>query len=158
MIHLRPTTQQEWESFLIVEIPEYARDHIRTGGWAEEDAFERATQQYAKLLPNGVETEGHHIFSIVEDETDVSVGFIWYEEKTEASPPVAFVCNLHVFKSYRRRGYATAALTALEDVVHAEHGFKRLQLHVFGHNDAARALYKSMDYRETNVLMVKDLG
>ena len=52
------------------------------------------------------------------------------------------------------QGYATQALEALE--AHAKpNGVKKLGLHVFGHNTAARELYKKAGYLETNVSMAK---
>ena len=33
----------------------------------------------------------------------------------------------------------------------------KIQLHVFGHNSGARALYRKLGYEETNVIMTKRL-
>ena len=38
----------------------------------------------------------------------------------------------------------------------AEQGFKTAALNVFGGNDVARALYRSLGYREVAVEMIKD--
>jgi RimJ/RimL family protein N-acetyltransferase len=46
---------------------------------------------------------------------------------------------------------------ATEDEARAR-GVHRIELHVFGGNDVARGLYRSLGYVETSVLMGKDLG
>ncbi|MBU0596079.1 GNAT family N-acetyltransferase, partial [Candidatus Bipolaricaulota bacterium] len=56
-----------------------------------------------------------------------------------------------------RRGFAKAAMRALEEHVRSEHTSERIELHVFGHNRAARDLYASAGFEETNVIMAKEL-
>ena len=48
-------------------------------------------------------------------------------------------------------------MTALEETVRAL-GLDEIRLHVFGHNGAARALYRKLGFVETNVMMAKQLG
>ncbi len=157
MIRLQHTTQEEWQSIMQNEITLYAEEQIRTGNWAQDDAIDRARAQYAKMLPDGVNTKGHHIYHIVARQTDELVGFIWYEARVNASPPHVFICNLHIFEPFRRRGFAAAAMRALEEHVQREHALNRIQLHVFGQNASARSLYTSVGYQETHVIMAKEL-
>lgn len=65
--------------------------------------------------------------------------------------------NLTIFEEYRRRGYASEALSVLEDWAR-EQGMAGIILHVFGHNHSARALYRKSGYVERNVTMVKKVG
>jgi len=109
------------------------------------------------MLPDGISTERHHIHTIVETASDTGVGYLWYEEREKAGRPCAFLCDIGVFPDYRRRGFALAALEALADLVAHEHSTMRLELHVFGQNGAARALYAKAGFAETNVLMAKTL-
>ena len=57
---------------------------------------------------------------------------------------------------FRRRGYGEQAMAAIEDKVR-ELGLDTIDLHVFGFNTAARALYEKMGYSVTDVNMRKRL-
>ena len=68
----------------------------------------------------------------------------------------AYLCELLIDAPYRRQGYGTEALRAVEPAVRAL-GIERIALHVFGHNHPARALYEKVGYEETNIHMAKNL-
>jgi ribosomal protein S18 acetylase RimI-like enzyme len=51
-------------------------------------------------------------------------------------------------------GYAMRAFEQLEAAV-SSRGLCGIALHVFGHNEAARALYAKLGYRATNISMFK---
>ena len=157
-IQLRPLTEEEWGPIQQERIAHYAEEQTRAGRWSEEEASDAAAKEYARLLPDGTKTEKHHIHGIIALESDLMVGFIWYEERQKAGKPCIFICDLQVFEPNRRRGFATATLTALEELVQREHGARRIELHVFGHNRAARDLYAGVGFEETNVIMAKELG
>ncbi len=61
-----------------------------------------------------------------------------------------------IYEDYRRRGYATQALRAIEEKAR-ELGLNNIALHVFGHNDGARVLYEKVGYVVTDFIMAKDL-
>ena len=69
---------------------------------------------------------------------------------------LAYVCDLLIDEGYRRQGYGTQAMRAVEQEVRAL-GIDRIALHVFGHNHPARALYEKVGYEETNLHMAKNL-
>ncbi|KAL1495931.1 hypothetical protein AB1Y20_014573 [Prymnesium parvum] len=66
------------------------------------------------------------------------------------SPPSygAYLANLGVRPSHRRRGLARKMLRASEWVVRESWGLRDLHLHVDLHNGAAATLYHDMDYEE----------
>jgi ribosomal protein S18 acetylase RimI-like enzyme len=43
------------------------------------------------------------------------------------------------------------------EIIAKQLGLTRLGLHVFGHNEIARNLYETLEYRETNIRMEKSL-
>ena len=53
-------------------------------------------------------------------------------------------------------GYGTQALRAVEERA-SELGAASVELHVFGHNPAARALYEKVGYETMSVVMAKRL-
>ena len=69
---------------------------------------------------------------------------------------IAYVFDLVIKPAYRRQGHARRAFEALEHQVRALQ-LDGISLHVFGHNAAARALYESLGYAPTNIMMFKSI-
>jgi ribosomal protein S18 acetylase RimI-like enzyme len=154
MITLTPMTEADYQPYLKAAIAAYAQDKVAAGNWTEAEALERSRQEFEHLLPQGVLTEANFLFLLV-NETGEQVGYLWYHLDPH-KPDFAFIYDFEIYEAYRRRGYATQALQALE--AHARpRGVKKLGLHVFGQNTAARELYKKAGYLETNVNMAKEI-
>jgi GNAT superfamily N-acetyltransferase len=85
------------------------------------------------------------------------VGMLWFAVDPKRPRPVAWVYDFLVEPEYRRRGYGRAAFLAMEDKVRAL-GLSRIELHVFGHNHAARVLYESLGYEVTNLNLAKQVA
>ena len=79
---------------------------------------------------------------------------LWFAVQEQAGRRVAYVYDVGIRPEYQRRGYATAAFTALEGETRAR-GLAGIGLHVFGHNPGARALYEKLGYEATNIHMFK---
>jgi len=158
LVQLKSLAQQQWDAILETRIPDYAEEQTRSGRWSEEEALEKATEEFDKMLSDGVKTAKNHVHGIIDQASDETAGYLWYVEREKAGKPNVFICDLQIFEAYRRRGLASAALLALDEIVQREHGTQRIELHVFGSNHPARALYTNMDYEETNVIMAKNLA
>jgi len=157
MIQLIPMTEQEWDPIQRETIAEYAQEHVRGGRWSQDEAMDKARKELAGLLPEGIHTEGHAIYAIVDSASGKRVGHLWFQEKEKAGRPCIFLYDLRIAVPLRRRGFARAAMKTLEDVVREKHEARRIELHVFGHNVPARRLYESVGYEETHVMMAKEL-
>jgi ribosomal protein S18 acetylase RimI-like enzyme len=105
-------------------------------------------------LPQGLQTEANFLFMLV-NETGQQVGHLWYNINAQ-KPNSAFIYDFEIYEHFRRKGYALQALKTLEADAKLR-GVKKLGLHVFGHNTAARELYKKAGYLETNVNMAKEI-
>lgn len=156
MVQLVPMTEGEYQQFLAWSIPDYAQEQAKSGAWELEEALERGRRTFDELLPDGLSTPDQFLFSI-ESEGKKPVGYLWYGVREEGERRYAALYELVIFEEYRRRGYASQALSALEDEVQGE-GVEQIILHVFGHNQGARALYRKSGYVERNVTMVKEIG
>ena len=156
MIRLEPMKAAEFDSLIEQSIAEYAEEQARSGNWTREEAPDKAAQSFKGLLPNGLDTDGQHVLRIANSDGQ-TVGTLWYMERQGSAVPSVFICELRILEPFRRRGYATAAMRALEKHTRREHDAQRIVLHTFAHNQAARKLYTSLAYRETNVTMAKDL-
>ena len=80
-IELRPLTEPEWEPIQRESIARYAKEQTRAGRWSEKEALEQAAKEFARLLPEGVATEKHHVHGIIAAESNEIVGYVWYEER-----------------------------------------------------------------------------
>ncbi|HLX41082.1 MAG TPA: GNAT family N-acetyltransferase [Ktedonobacteraceae bacterium] len=157
MIRLQPMTEAEYQEYLAVSVANYAQEHVKAGRWNEEEALQKATQEYADLLTEGLHTNNQYLFTIVDEQTGTKVGILWFAATERANELVAFVYDVDIDEQFRRRGYGEQAFLALETKVR-ELGLKKIGLHVFGHNHAARAMYEKLGYVVTNVQMSKSLG
>jgi len=152
---LEPLTREQFEEWLPRAIAEYAQEHVTGGRWTAREATRKSREEFDLLLPQGVASKGHRFFSIVRLPDRKAVGILWI--RIEKKPqPSAFIFNIEIFRSFRRRGYATRAMKLLEQEARRL-GLENIRLHVFGHNHAARPLYEKLGYVATNIGMRKKL-
>lgn len=157
MVHLRAMTASEFDLYLERAVAEYADEKVKAGNWHASEALERSRLEYQKLLPEGVTTPKQHLSTIVSDELPGSLGMIWFAEIDQMPEPYAFIYDFSVEEPFRRRGIGTQAMLAVEAEVRSL-GISRIGLHVFGHNQSARALYEKLGYEVTNINMLKILS
>lgn len=156
MVTLEPMSAQEWERWRGTAVRAYAADKVRVGTWSAEDAEARSERAFAELLPEGRDTGGHELRSIV-TEAGETVGVLWFAGRTdEMGRRVAFIYDIEVHDASRGHGFGRAALQALEPLARSL-GYTAIGLHVFGDNEIARNLYRTSGYLETDVMMRKPL-
>ncbi|MFL0411300.1 GNAT family N-acetyltransferase [Microbacterium paludicola] len=155
-VALMPMTAEQYASFEDRLIAEFADDLVREGLWSPEGALAESARQTAEELPDGLATEGQLFFVAHAEGIRQPVGTLWLEVRQRSRGPHVFVMELHVEPSHRRRGFGAAMMRAAEDVARSV-GAESIGLHVFGSNDAARSLYRSLGYREAEVLLAKPL-
>lgn len=157
MVQLVPMTEFEYQSFLERDIPEYAQEHVQAGNWHPSEALQRSRSEHGRLLPDGLATKGHYLFSIVDLQSGDRVGMLWFAADDNRPQPVAFLYNFEIYTPFRSKGYGLQALAALEEKV-KELGLVKISLHVFGHNQAAQALYARAGFHVSSVFMAKEVG
>jgi len=156
MLHLAPMTEAEFKIYYDAAVADYAQEHVRSGRWSAEEAYENSAGEYQALLPAGVETSNNYLYTLRTDEVDGPVGMLWFANRDQAGKRSAFVYDLRIDPAFQRRGYATQAFQVLEQKV-ISLGLSQISLHVFGHNRAARALYEKLGYEPTNIILSKSL-
>lgn len=157
MISLVAMTEENFQRYCHSAINNYAEEHIRGGRWSREEAHSQAQREYQQLLPDGVATANHYLYTLQEQHTGEAVGMIWFAVRDQANQKVAFIYDVEIEPAFRRKGYATQAFQAIEAQAHAL-GLSAIQLHVFGHNHEALALYEKLGFIPTNIMMSKQLG
>jgi RimJ/RimL family protein N-acetyltransferase len=134
----------------------YAADKMKAGNDTENEAIERSKKEFDSLLPDGLKTKGHRLFSVVDEGTGQKVGMVWYGDPPGRTNDMIWIYDIRIDASQRGKGYGTAVLKLVEDGAR-ELGKKRVGLHVFGHNYRAMKLYEGLGYKATNVSMAKHL-
>jgi ribosomal protein S18 acetylase RimI-like enzyme len=153
-VQLVPMTENEFSAYEGAEALEYAAENVLAGYWAEDEAIDRARRSHRLLLPQGACTVGHHFCHVVDPRGGERVGAIWWFEDREGSTPRAFVYHIQVEPTWRRMGYASAALTEVETQARAL-GMLAVGLHVFAHNPEAVRVYERLGFRTASLNMLK---
>jgi ribosomal protein S18 acetylase RimI-like enzyme len=150
-ITLRPMTDEEFAGW---------REHTEVGYAAQigparaltpEQAIVQARKETAELLPDGLATKEHLIWSACTADGTV-VGSLWIRVRK----PVPFIFNIEVSEDQRGHGYGRAIMLAGEEECR-QRGFEHLDLNVFSYNTTAVGLYDSLGYVTVAQQMRKDL-
>ena len=154
MSKLIPMTQLEYEAFLERLIPDYAADNVRAGYWDESEALEKSRQETERLLPQGLRSENHHLFTLYDG--DQAVGIIWLKANVDRPVKSGFIFDVEIKEEFRGKGYGKHVMLLIEEKAR-ELGLKSIGLHVFGYNTVAKHLYESIGYETSSLNMIKKL-
>lgn len=154
-VTVRDMREDEYQAYAAARDAEYIAS--LSGALPPAVAREKARQDRARFLPQGLATARHRLL-VVEDATGRMVGTAWLglDEPGTGTPDVAWLYDITVVPAYRRRGYATAILGAVEEIAR-QAGAVRLGLNVFGASTPAIALYRSCGYEVVTQQMGKAL-
>jgi ribosomal protein S18 acetylase RimI-like enzyme len=86
----------------------------------------------------------------------VEVGTVWFALRDSGVGRSVWIYDIIINENFRRKGYASRTLELVEDRARAL-GAKSVELHVFGHNQGARALYEKVGYKEMSITMAKPI-
>lgn len=151
-VRLRPVREDELPAFVDSVFRFYVTDLQRHAGFTRAEAETKATNDHAAILPEGRPLDGHHLL-VVEDEQGTTLGRVWYADRE----PDVFLYAIEIDEEHRGRGHGRKAMEALEALAR-EQGVSSIWLNVFGGNDVARSLYRSLGYGEASVHMSKRLA
>lgn len=157
MLQLTPMSEKDYQRFIAWAIEDYAQEQVKAGTWPEENAKALAQQAFEARLPDGLSSANQFLYMIEREEDNVQVGQLWWGLQEQGETRFAALNDFHIFDEYRRQGYGSKALEAMEEMIRQE-GLEMVFLHVFGHNEPARAMYRKMGYVERNITMMKKLG
>ncbi len=118
-----------------------------------EEQRTEAERQYAELLNDGLDTEGHRLWKITRETGEV-VGDLWV--RIAGGGKRAFIFFIGIDEPHRRKGHGKQALEALEAELRPQ-GVASIGLNVFADNAVARHLYERQGYHATNYNMMKEL-
>jgi GNAT superfamily N-acetyltransferase len=134
--------------------PEMERNYVeeleRHATLDAEAARRKAARDHAHVLD---ETRSD-LFAIEED--GVRVGHLWVGERELQERRVLWIWGVFIDPKERGRGLGRRAMELAEGEAQ-KRGLDRVELNVFGGNEIARSLYRTLDYDELAVMMGKQL-
>jgi ribosomal protein S18 acetylase RimI-like enzyme len=156
-VRIEPMSEADFLGFRERAIPRRADRFAARGIWTRDRALEASRRVYDRALSEGLSTPHQHLGNILEVRSGLRVGEVWYSAEEQGGSLQFWVEWIWIEPEFRRRGYATAALTALEEEARRL-GATRLGLDVWTDNPPAIELYRRLGYSPARVSMVKPLG
>ena len=153
-VTIRNMTDDEYEYFYRWSVEHQAADLAEELQIPLEEALRETIDEISGMLPDGPHTAHNHLMSILEPDSDETVGFIWTIHEETAGRKQSFLCDFAIWESKRRKGYAAEALLLAEQDAAAA-GCAESVLFAADRNIAAKALYQKCGYQ---VLRRKDYG
>jgi ribosomal protein S18 acetylase RimI-like enzyme len=132
----------------------YVQDMVVNGGVSEERARAKAFKDVEQLFPREKPSADQVVLVIEADGS--SVGDLWLAEREDDLEHSLWIYGVRVDEEYRGRGHGKAAMLYAEDEARRR-GLDRVAFMVFGGNEVARSLYRSLGYVETAVFMSKQV-
>lgn len=156
MVRLVPMTEEEFESFKEYSLASFVAGKTAAGYFDAKAARAIGEQTFSGLLPKGLTTPGQHLVAIEQEASGERVGLLWFGVADQGAGPLAYVFDGLIFEPHRRRGFASAALSALEAAA-KKAGARQIALQLFGGKVAARALFERCGFGVTDVMLAKGL-
>ena len=156
MIRLEPMDDADFAAFRERAIPRRAAKWVERGIWTEDRALEACREFEARRLPQGRKTPGSHFLKVVEQESGISIGEVWYTAEEQGGKLQFWIEWILIEPDYRRKGHATEVLHMLEATA-KDLGADRVGLTVWTDNPNALSLYSKLGYTPANVNMTKSL-
>ena len=129
------------------------RKRVHAQGRSVEDMLPEVTRQMDGFLKDGLGTEGHDLLRVIVG-TSRSGGC--GSDPTRTSPARRGCTRSSSRNMLGGEGIGRATMLAAEALV-ASRGVRELGLNVFGHNERAIHLYRSLGYATTSMNMAKPL-
>lgn len=147
-------TEERFSRFTDESETLFAQDLEATGRMTRAEAVAEARRQFELELPQGLATPDQHLYSAQVDGEEV--GIIWFAIRSGGEQRHAFILDVAVDESHRRRGYGRAIMIAAErEARHLD--VHSIGLHVFAANSGAQTLYEQLGYDAVLDLMVLSL-
>jgi ribosomal protein S18 acetylase RimI-like enzyme len=153
---LRPMRADEFGAWLPRMRDDYADSLTRHGGIPADAARTKASADVENVFPGERPSPAQSVY-VVESDGD-RVGVLWVAERDDQPDlrGALWIFDIHIDEAHRGRGYGREAMLHAEAEARRR-GLDRIALNVFGGNEVARSLYRSLGYVENAVVMSKSL-
>jgi ribosomal protein S18 acetylase RimI-like enzyme len=153
-VRLEPMTRDQYDAYRAVAEDDYAESIARSGSMPLAEARTKSAEDFARILPEGFDTDGHRFWTAYDGES--AVGMLWLHLRPTSEGLTAFGYDFSVRPELRRSGYGRAIMVAAEQECRAL-GVVSVGLNVFGDNLGAQDLYRQMGFEVTGMQMAKRL-
>jgi len=156
-VTIRPMSDDEFATWLPRMRDGYADQLARYGGIPGRAARTKAQVDTERLFPADRPSSAQAVFVVEAD--GERVGELWVAERDDQPDldRALWIFDVRIEEQHRGRGYGRAAMLAAEEEARRR-GLERIALNVFGGNEVARNLYRSLGYAENAVMMSKRLS
>lgn len=154
-VRLRPAADDELASYVSAVRRDYESSMVNDAGLGEEEARAKAELDFGSLVRDGRPAAGQHLYVIEDVESSRRVGRLWLGERF-AGQPIGFLYDVEIEEPLRGQGLGREAMLLVEEEARRR-GFVEIRLNVFGGNETARSLYRSLGYAEFAIGMRKPL-
>lgn len=151
-VRLDPMTEAEFQAYFQHILVKYAASNVTSGNWTAEEAAAKSAKDVGRLLPDGLATTDTHLCLARDAASGERVGIFWLNLRPHGTETAAFIYDIEIDAELRGRGYGRAVMHVGADLAR-ELGAVRIGLHVFGHNETAIALYTSLGFATTDLVM-----
>ncbi len=152
---IRPLREDEFAAWYDGARAGYARDIEESGGVPHDAARQKAVDDMRSLWPDGWGSPEQDVYALDDDDGE-AVGYLWLCDREGMSGRQLFVYELRVEEAHRGKGHGRTLMKFAEEEARRRE-LPRIALNVFGGNEVARGLYRSLGYYESAVFMVKEL-
>jgi len=153
-LQLTPMTRAEFAAWRDGAQGDLA-DELVAVGVEEAAAGSRASSMLSDLLPDGLETKNHHLWTARRGHEQV--GVVWFSLCERVGGTEAVVHDVLVEAPWRGLGLGRELMESIEAFVRDE-GATSVVFRIFGHNRAGKTLCESMGYQVASTTMRKSLG
>jgi ribosomal protein S18 acetylase RimI-like enzyme len=154
-VELRPMREDEFQEWLPRLRDGYADSMVEHAEMSEQAARAKAEADTKLLFPEEKPAPEQAVHVVEAD--GEPVGVLWVAEREVDGVQVLWIFEIRIDERFRGRGYGRAAMLLAEDDARSR-GIERIALNVFGGNEVARNLYRSLGYAETAVMMSKPVS
>ena len=145
-------TAAEFDRWSVHSVAGFVRQQVASGLQPEAEARRDAARVFAAQLPDGRDTEHHHVLRVQDPDAGATVGSLWLRVRPRAGEVEGYVFDVELLPAARGRGLGRATMLAAHETARAL-GATVMRLNVFGHNAPAIALYESLGYEVVDVSM-----
>ena len=151
-VSLRPMREDEFARWLPATRDGYAESMAAHAGITAEAARRKAEADTEQLFPGGRPAADQWVYVVEAD--GKPVGGLWVAERDLEHGRMLWIFDIDIDEPHRGRGYGRAAMQFAEAEARRR-GLPGVALNVFGGNEVARNLYRSLGYAESAIFMTK---
>lgn len=141
-VTLRLMKEQEYATFVRRNLSRYAQELLLAGETeVPEHAMAEAQGALNEVLAEGLATPHNYIMA-AETGDGRTVGELWCDT---TAPETVFLNDFYVYSQYRKQGWGTAMLRAVEELAESQR-FARILTHVYHQNSTALKMFEKRGY------------